>query len=72
MSVCYFRLPSLSRIELRYSGMLTLRKAVILYRRFGTAYGFHILFLDLTLEDGKVDCPETSTRNYQFAPHNVP
>jgi hypothetical protein len=54
MSVCDLRLPPLSIIELCYSGMLTLRRAVILYRRFGTAYGFHLLVLDLTLEDWKI------------------
>jgi hypothetical protein len=71
MSVCDFRLSPLSRTELRYCAILTLRTAVILYRRFGTAYGFHLLFLDLTLEDRKIGCPETSVRNYQFAPRNV-
>jgi len=72
MSVCDFMLPPLSRIELRYCAMLTLPRAVILYRRFGTAYGLHLLFLDLTLEDRKIGCPETSAWNYQFAPRNVP
>jgi hypothetical protein len=46
MSVCYFRLPPRSRFELRYSGVLTLRCAVIHYRRFWAAYGFHLLLLD--------------------------
>jgi hypothetical protein len=72
VSACDFRLPPLSRIELRYCGRLTLRREVILYRRFGTDYGFRLLFLDLTLEDGKIGCSETSARNYQFEPHNVP
>jgi len=57
MSVCDIKLPPLPRIELRYSGILTSRRAAILYRRFGTAYGFHILFLDLTLEYGENRLP---------------
>ena len=72
MSVCDIMLPPRSRFQLRHSGILTLRRAVIPYRRFGPTCGFHLLFLDLTLEDGTVGCPETSSRNYQFSSRNVP
>jgi hypothetical protein len=48
MSVCYLGLPPRSRFELRYSGMLTLCRAVIHYRRSWAANGFYLLLLDLT------------------------
>jgi len=53
----------------------TQRGVAIPYRRFGTIYRFHLQGLrmdSLTLQDGPIDCLETSVMNYLSTMHNNP
>jgi len=45
--------------------IITQREVVNSYRRFGTIIG-----PILTLDDGTVNCPETSVRNYHYTLRN--
>ena len=52
------------------------RREVILYRRFGTTYRFHLQgsrdSSSLTFKMGPIHCPETSVKDYHSTLRNIP